>query len=142
MKTFPPTIRLDRMALIIMATLGALIGLPHDVSAQCPAPVLTSGLQGPIGSTLSKQERLIVAESGTPTPNTGRLSIVELNGTRRTLLDALPSGFSAEGGEPSGRPVSFFADALFISPSAWATRSSTDRLPGQKFRIQIHPRLS
>jgi hypothetical protein len=51
---------------------------------------------------LSKQDRLIVAESGTPTPNTGRLSIVELNGSRRTLLGGLPSGISAEGGAPSG----------------------------------------
>jgi hypothetical protein len=104
MKSCLPKIR-KRVAAFILtgaAALGALTCMPQGASAQCPAPVLISGLQGPLGITLSKQDRLIVAESGTPTPNTGRLSIVELNGNRRTLLGGLPSGISAEGGAPSG----------------------------------------
>ncbi len=103
MKTYLAKIR-KRVATSIVTGAAALAGLtclPRDASAQCPAPVLISGLQGPLGITLSKQDRLIVAESGTPTPNTGRLSIVELNGNRRTLLGGLPSGISVEGA-PSG----------------------------------------
>ncbi len=92
----------NRFAALIVVTLAVLTGVPSNARAQCPAPELTSGLEGPIGIILSKQDNLIVSESGTPTPNTGRISIVSLTGTRRTLLDGLPSGFSAEGGEPSG----------------------------------------
>ncbi len=40
------------------------------------------------------------------TPNTGRISIVGLNGTRRTLLDGLPSGLN-DVNEPSG-PAGLF----------------------------------
>ena len=74
-----------------------------------PRPCTTYvGPEGPHGITLSKQDNLIVSEKGTPTPNTGRISIVSLSGTRRTLLDGLPSGASAEGeGDPSG-PAGLF----------------------------------
>ena len=44
----------------------------------------------------------MVGETGTPgIPNSGRLSIVGLDGTRRTLLDGLPSGTN-DVGDPSG----------------------------------------
>ena len=35
---------------------------------------------------------LLVAETGTPAPNTGRVSIVDSDGNRRTLLDGLARG--------------------------------------------------
>ena len=78
-----------------------------QASAQCPAPELTSGLLRPIGITQSNQGNLIVSETGTPVPNTGRISIVDLNGNRRTLLAGLPSGIS-DVGDPSG------PDGLFL----------------------------
>jgi hypothetical protein len=62
---------------------------------------LTSGLLFPLGITQSNQSNLIVGETGTTTPNTGRISIVGLDGARRTLLDGLPSGIN-DVGEPSG----------------------------------------
>ena len=69
--------------------------------AQCPVTELISGLEGPLGMTISNKNNLIVAESGTTAPNSGRISIVDLNGNRRTLLSGLPSGISTQG-EPSG----------------------------------------
>jgi hypothetical protein len=43
----------------------------------------------------------LVAESGTAAPNTGRISIVDLDGNRRTLVSGLPSGIS-DVGTPNG----------------------------------------
>jgi hypothetical protein len=56
-----------------------------------------SGLEFPLAITKSNQDNLIVSESGTATPNTGRISIVDSSGNRRTLLDGLPSGLSDVG---------------------------------------------
>src|SRR5262245_4532836 len=72
-----------------------------QASAQCPATPLTSGLQIPLGILQSNEGNLLVSETGTPTPSTGRISIVGLNGSRRTLLDGLPSGIN-DVNEPSG----------------------------------------
>ncbi len=72
-----------------------------SAQAQCPVTELISGLQWPLGMTFSNKNNLIVAESGTTTPNSGRISIVDLSGNRRTLLSGLPSGISTQG-EPSG----------------------------------------
>ncbi|HSE38031.1 MAG TPA: ScyD/ScyE family protein, partial [Blastocatellia bacterium] len=49
---------------------------------------------------------LLVSETGTPVPNTGRISIVDVDGNRRTLLDGLPSGIN-DVNEPSG-PAGLF----------------------------------
>lgn len=89
---------------VLAAFVGALLLVGSGVvSAQWPAPVLTSGLQGPIGIVLSNKGELVVSEGGTSTVNTGRVSIVDLQGVRRTLLSGLPSGPSAEGeNQPSG----------------------------------------
>src|SRR6266481_243659 len=72
-----------------------------QASAQCPVTQLISGLQLPLGITQSNQDNLLVSETGTRVPNTGRISIVDLNGNRRTLLDGLPSGIN-DVGDPSG----------------------------------------
>src|SRR5262245_35372145 len=77
-----------------------------QAGAQCPATPLTSGLQIPLGIFQSNDGNLLVSETGTPTPNTGRISIVGLNGSRRTLLDGLPSGIN-DVNEPSG-PAGLF----------------------------------
>jgi hypothetical protein len=87
-----------RFSLLVAA--AVMVAGAH-ARAQCPAPVLTSGLQLPLGITQSNQDNLIVSESGTTTPNTGRISIVGLDGTRRTLLSGLPSGLN-DIFEPSG----------------------------------------
>ena len=72
-----------------------------DGFAQCSTTVV-AGLRAPVKSVLSPGGSLIVAEAGNG-PNTGRLSIIDQSGTRRTLIDALPSGISPEGiSGPSG----------------------------------------
>jgi hypothetical protein len=88
-------------------TVSVVLLVAAQASAQCPAPELISGLRRPIGITQSNQGNLIVSETGTPVPNTGRISIVDVSGNRRTLLDGLPSGIS-DVGDPSG------PDGLFL----------------------------
>jgi hypothetical protein len=75
--------------------------LNGEARAQCPVSQLTSGLLNPLSITQSNQGNLVVSESGTAVPNTGRISLVDLNGNRRTLLAGLPSGIS-DVGTPSG----------------------------------------
>jgi hypothetical protein len=85
-----------------LAVLAATVMLASgNAAAQCPVTELASGLQLPLGITQSNQDHLIVSETGTTTPNTGRISIVNLDGNRRTLLDGLPSGIN-DVLEPSG----------------------------------------
>ncbi len=92
------------ISLTLVAATVLLAGA--EARAQCPVTVVTSGLQIPLGITQSNQGNLIVSETGTLFPNTGRISIVDLNGNRRTLLDGLPSGIN-DVNEPSG-PAGLF----------------------------------
>jgi len=84
------------VAMAAMATTS-----PH-VLAQCPPHVLVSGLKFPLGITSTNQGNLIVSETGTVgAPHSGRLSILDVDGNRRTLIDGLPSGTN-DVNEPSG----------------------------------------
>lgn len=96
------------------ATVACLLFLatPAVTQAQCPTNDLISGLEAPIGITISKKNHLIVAETGTDAANSGRISIVGLDGSRRTLISGLPSGFSADGNEPSGPTGLFLRDHI------------------------------
>jgi len=60
-----------------------------EARAQCPP--IVSGLREPLGVALTNQGNLLVSETGTIPPDSGRISIVEPNGQRRTLLQGLPS---------------------------------------------------
>ena len=75
-------------------------------SAQCPVVELTSGLVRPVGIAQSSQGNLLISEANARVPNTGRISIVDLSGHRRTLLSGLPSGI-ADVGDPLG-PMGLF----------------------------------
>lgn len=88
-------------AVVSMLILVASMAFAWDVKGQCPGTTLTGGLQLPSKIIQSDRNNLIVAETGTGAPNSGRISIVDLNGNRRTLLAGLPSGIN-ETGEPSG----------------------------------------
>lgn len=96
-------------ALSVLAAVVLLVA-PPLVRAQCPATDVITDLRGPLGVTLSKKNNLLVAEIGTQATNSGRISIVGLTGTRRTLIDGLPSGFSSEGNQPSGPTGLFLRD--------------------------------
>ena len=79
------------------------LATPH-ANAQCSE--VTSGLRMPLGITQSNLGNLLISETGTRTLHTGRISIVDASGNRRTLLDGLPSGIS-DVNEPSG-PAGLF----------------------------------
>lgn len=90
--------------LVAVVSLFALV-VSHHSSGQCNT--FASGLREPLGTTLSNQGNLLVAETGTAVAHTGRISIIDPTGNRRTLLDGLPTGVS-DAGEPSG------PDGVFI----------------------------
>jgi hypothetical protein len=88
-----------RTRLAFLATAFLVAG--SEALAQCSATEVVSGLRFPLGITRSSPGNLIVGEAGTSETNTGRISIVDPDGNRRTLLDGLPSGIN-DVGEPSG----------------------------------------
>jgi hypothetical protein len=63
--------------------------------------VFATGLRAPTKMITTPKGNLMVAEAGMG-PNTGRISILDLSGNRRTLIDGLPSGFAPPNGAPSG----------------------------------------
>ena len=65
---------------------------PTQANAQCSE--LASGLRMPLGITQSNLGNLLVSETGTRSSHTGRISIVDAGGNRRTLLDGLPSAIN------------------------------------------------
>jgi hypothetical protein len=81
-----------------------LFVLTIPVSAQCSDVIV--GLRQPLGGTLTNQNNLLVSETGTVVLHSGRISIVDANGNRRTLLDGLPSAIN-DVNEPSG-PAGIF----------------------------------
>jgi hypothetical protein len=85
--------------LAALAAIIAMIGLP--VQAQCPVVELASGLSRPVAIAQSSQGNLLISDTTSRVPNTGRISIVDLDGHRRTLLSGLPSGI-ADVGDPLG----------------------------------------
>ena len=91
----------SRAALFALVVAGGSgVGYPAG-AADCE--VVAGGLRAPIGSVFTNQGNLIVSETGiVNVPASGRLSIVGLDGTRRTLLDGLPQGTNAAGGDASG----------------------------------------
>lgn len=84
---------------LLVASGVAIVGTAS--AADCS--VVAGGLRGPIGSAFSNQGNLIVSETGIAgDPTSGRISIVSPSGARRTLLDGLPQGTNAAGGDASG----------------------------------------
>ena len=75
---------------ILTIALGvSLAATAAPASAQCSEVI--SGLRAPLGTTLTNQGNLLVSETGTTTLHSGRISIIDPSGNRRTLLDGLPS---------------------------------------------------
>jgi hypothetical protein len=94
-------------SLVLRSAVATLIaGLPllaTSTAGAADCAVVASGLRGPIGSAFTNQGNIIVSETGIANvPASGRLSIVGVDGTRRTLLDGLPQGTNAAGGDASG----------------------------------------
>ena len=86
------------VTIVALATSLAFVG---TAAAQCPGTTFTGGLQLPSKIIQGNKGNLLVAEAGTFAPNSGRVSILDEQGNRRTLLDGLPSGIN-EIGDISG----------------------------------------
>lgn len=81
--------------------LAVVAFLPAAAAAQSQCMQIDSGLRTPVRSLLSSHGNLLVAESGDGTAESGRISIFDRHGNRRTLIDGLPSA-PADVGTPSG----------------------------------------
>lgn len=89
-----------------LATLAVGMALTSlNLQAQCPVSELASGLQVPLSIVQSEKGNLFVSETGRGAHD-GRISIVDRDGQRRSLLSGLPSGI-ADVGDPSG-PAGIF----------------------------------
>lgn len=85
-----------------------------NTNAQCVGSPLTFGLQGPSKLVQTPLGNLIVAETGTPAPNSARVSIVDLSGNRRTLLEGLPSGLNSIGDFGGANGVFLHGRTLYV----------------------------
>lgn len=105
--------RLGFFAFALVVLVSAATPAVTRAQAQC-TPLL-SGLRLPVGSTLTDQGHLLIAEAGDGSAGSGRISILDRGGSRRTLIDGLPSG-PADVGTPSG-PSGLFMQgrSLFVA---------------------------
>src|SRR5215204_6090155 len=70
------------------------IAFTQRLNAQSPCPAVetfATGLLGPCKIIQTPPGNFLVAEGGIELPNNGRVSIVDQQGQRRTLLEGLPS---------------------------------------------------
>lgn len=97
---------------------------PADAATQT---TLVSGLRLPVKVILTPERDLLVAEAGDVTPNTGRVSRVDREGNRSTLLDGLPSGPAPDNVQGPAGIVLTDPKTLFI---AIGTGDATTGFPG------------
>ena len=97
----------------IALTLTAIVLMTTELMAQC-AP-LVSGLEVPLSLTQSDRGNLIVSESGTVVPNSGRISLVDREGNRRTFVDGLPSGINDVGEISGPAGLALDGDTLYVA---------------------------
>lgn len=84
-----------------VAALGIAAAADARAQAACTTPV-TDGLRFPLGIVQTNQRHLLVSEAGDRgVLHSGRVSIVSVDGVRRTLVDGLPSA-TTDAGEPGG----------------------------------------
>lgn len=93
-----------RFLIFTLALAVSLLVTAARATAQCSE--VTSGLRAPLGTALTNKGNLLVSETGTTALHSGRISIVDPSGNRRTLLDGLPSAIN-DVNEPSG-PAGLF----------------------------------
>lgn len=87
---------IDVMAVVVV---GALAGLASEARAQIVSEFVP-GLKAPMKLLALEDGAVLVAEAG-PGVNVGRISVIDRDRRRATLIDGLPSGL-AQGTEPSG----------------------------------------
>jgi hypothetical protein len=78
------------------------------------ATTFTGGLQAPSKIISTPEGNLLVAEGGNA-PNSGRITLVERSGNRRTLITGLPAGATAEGGFSGPTGLALQGRTLYVS---------------------------
>ena len=101
MKNFFNVMSPGRSFYLLLLGAASVMLLTLQVMAQCPAQEIVTGLRFPLGSALTNQGNLLVSETGTTAVHSGRISIVSPDGTRRTLIDGMPSAVN-DVNEPAG----------------------------------------
>src|SRR6267154_3224729 len=99
----------------LLIVVGA--ALAPSTLAQTPCPdtgVLASGLLSPSKLIQTPLGNFLVSENGTGAPNTGRVSIVDRDGNRRTLLEGLPSAIDHTGGRSGTSALCLRGRTLFV----------------------------
>jgi hypothetical protein len=102
-------------AALSLTLMAASIG--PCIFAQTPCPevsVLADGLLAPSKVIQTPLGNFLVSENGTGAPNTGRISIVDSQGIRRTLLEGLPSGTDQTGGKSGTSALWLRGRTLFV----------------------------
>jgi hypothetical protein len=100
--------------LISLTALTLMLVNLQAIAQTATTSEFASGLRAPTKIITSPKGNLVVAEQGNG-PNTGRISILNLSGNRRTLLDGLPSSVAPPEGEPSGPSgLTFRGRTLFV----------------------------
>lgn len=90
-----------RLWSVLAAAATTLAPLCASLDAAMTTTVV-SGLTAPTKTATTSEGNLLVAEAGAG-PNTGRLSLVTLaDGSRKTLIEGLPSGLASPNNQPSG----------------------------------------
>jgi hypothetical protein len=90
-----------QLVLITITVLIPMVMYSYAGGQTATPSVFASGFRAPVKSLFTPKGNLLVAEAGNG-PNTGRISIVEASGNRRTLIDGLPSGLAPPNMDPSG----------------------------------------
>jgi len=70
----------------------AFLALPFFSAMAQDSTVFATGLQQPVGIVFTPAGNLLVSEGGLEEPGTGRVSMLDRNGVRRSLLEGLPTG--------------------------------------------------
>lgn len=98
---------------LILASALAVVG--SGLANAQSSTVLITGLNAPMKLAMTAEGNLLVSES-TVSFNTGRISIVDRGGARRSLIEGLPCGPAFPGGAPLG-PGAIVVDGrtLYIS---------------------------
>jgi hypothetical protein len=89
-----PTSFMSRAHIFVLGASILCASFAQQLDAQAPCPgvsTFATGLVAPSKIIQTPLGNFIVAEAGPPVANHGRVSIVDQQGNRRTLLDGLPS---------------------------------------------------
>ena len=91
------------------------LALTASLSSAQPVQEHVSGLLSPVRTLALDDGSLLVAESGLTTTNSGRVSLVDRDRRRFSVIDQLPSGFHGAANDPTGpTAVLLFDRRLYI----------------------------